>query len=85
MRGMGLALLLLLAVFASGCGRNRKAQATEPLTYETWQAYPAEKKYEISTIERLKNDNPKFADDREWNRFMKTVLVPGRKKELASK
>jgi hypothetical protein len=83
MRVLALAFLLLLVIFTPGCKRTGAA-ANEPLTMETWQTYPPEKKYDIGTIERLKSDVPKFSDEREWNRFMKTVLIPGRKKELAN-
>lgn len=81
MRELTLAFLLLLAIFTPGCKRASIA-TNEPLTMETWQTFTPEKKYDIGTIERLKSDVPKFSDEREWNRFMKTVLIPGRKKEL---
>ena len=84
MRRYGVALMVLLMILMPGCHRNRGSSANEPLTMETWQKYPPEKKYDVGTIERLKSDVPKFSDEREWNRFMKTVLIPGRKKELAN-
>jgi hypothetical protein len=83
MRSWTLALLLLLAVLAvPGCGRSKTKAAMAPLSVEMWSSYEPQKKYEIATIERLKNEDPKFTDDAEWDRFMKTVVIPGRKREL---
>lgn len=75
-------LLAMLALSLAGCGRRITHPPSEPLTVEAWTALPPETKFEIATLERLKQGTPQLQDDREWDRFARTVLNPARKKEL---
>lgn len=75
-------LLLLLTVFASGCGRKPQSAQKEPLTLAEWKGVPSDVKFEFEALERLKAGNPKFQDDAEWDKFARAVVVPARKKEL---
>jgi hypothetical protein len=56
---------------------------TTPLSVAEWQTLSdAEQKYAPETFERLKKGDPKLNDDREWNKFFHTVVVPNRKKDI---
>jgi len=52
-----------------------------PLTVEEWKGLPAQSKYEVETLERLKLGDPKLQDQRAWDKFTREVLLPARKKE----
>ncbi len=81
------AILLLLTVsFALvGCGRTPTRDiADEPLTIDGWKVLPVDSKYEIGTFERLKLGEPKLQDDREWQLFARSVMLPAKKRELPS-
>jgi len=74
---------LVVAACLAGCGSPPpSARAESPLTLEQWKALPAETKYEIDSLERLKQGSPKLQDQREWEKFTRDVLLPARKKEL---
>lgn len=84
MRQFGILIVMLVALSATSCSRNQGADvSSEPLTFETWKILPAQQKYDVSTLERLKLGEPKLQEDREWERFLYTVIAPGKKKELA--
>ena len=86
MRVMSFLLSVIASVLLAGCGADKPTgidpAATAPLTLEQWQALPAEAKYQVPNLERLKDGDPKFRDDREWDKFMRTVVNPGKKKAL---
>jgi len=42
-------------------------------------------KYEPITFDRLRAGDPKLKDDKEWNRFMETVIMPARKIDIPDK
>jgi hypothetical protein len=78
--------VLLGSILVIGCGAKHPPPApTAPLTIEEWKELPVDTKYEIGTLERLKEGTPKLQDDREWHQFARTVLVPAKKRELPGK
>ena len=77
------ALMLALALCLPGCGGSRPvAEKPAPLTVAEWKALPAAQKYEVETLERLKDTDPTFAAPGKWEAFVRTTVIPGRKKEL---
>ena len=72
----------LLGMALAGCdggGPDNPSPEHVPLTQAEWQTMPADQKYEVVTFERLKLGNPELQDDREWNRFYKSVVLPAKK------
>ncbi len=58
---------ILAAALAAvvGCGAPTATPPHEaPLTVEQWKALPAQTKYEVETLERLKLGDPKLQDQR---------------------
>jgi hypothetical protein len=84
MKVLKTALLLTLALFLAGCsGKSTDAPPeTVPLTVEEWHKIPFEEKYEIETFERLKAGNPKLQNQRAWDQFTRSVILPSRKRDL---
>lgn len=77
-------LALVTAIALVGCGEKpveADAALTAPLSVEQWKGLPVETKYEVSTLERVKDGDPKFQQQREWDKFLRTVVNPARKKE----
>lgn len=72
-----------LALAIAGCGSSAPAPAGAdvPLTVEQWKVLPAQAKYEIDTLERLKLGDPKLQDQRAWDKFAREVLLPAKKKD----
>jgi hypothetical protein len=67
----------------AGCGDNKLPSSEKTLlTLEQWEVLPTNIKYEIDTLERLKEGNPQLMEQREWDKFLKTVLLPGKKKDF---
>lgn len=74
--------LLSAAVALTGCGSSPATSPGEtPLTVEEWKALPAQTKYEVETLERLKLGDPKLQDQRAWDKFTREVLLPAKQKE----
>jgi hypothetical protein len=73
---------VLMAVLI-GCStqRSRNTQAQTPLTLDAWKQLPPTQKYEIATLERLKEGEPTLKEPREWDTFTRTVLLPSKRKE----
>ncbi|VTR97395.1 hypothetical protein [Tuwongella immobilis] len=66
-----------------GCHRETPLTAIEPpLTLESWKTLPISEKYEIDTLERLKLSDPKFQNQRQWDQFTRTVLLPAKRRDL---
>ncbi|WP_439620760.1 hypothetical protein [Gemmata sp.] len=89
MRLMSVFVSLAVTVVLAGCGEQPVPPASTqdpgaPLTLGEWKSLPADKKYDGMSLERLKDTEPKFQDSREWDRFMRTVVNPGKKRELAA-
>lgn len=74
------ACLLLIA----GCGEGPKVrkELTEPLTVEKWKALPKDVKYRGDTLEHLRRIDPKYQDEQVWQKFLKRVVLPERKKDF---
>jgi hypothetical protein len=77
-------LLLALVLPLAGCsGKSTDAPpAAAPLTVDEWHKLPPEEKYEIETFERLKLGNPKLQNQRAWDQFTRSVILPSRKRDL---
>jgi hypothetical protein len=77
---------LMLGFTVPGCGGRAngttEALATGPLTLEEWKALPVERKYEPETFERLKKADKQLQSSSGWDRFLKTVIIPHRQKEI---
>lgn len=82
-RPAGLLVWLALGAFA-GCGPSASPPPPEevPLTVEQWKAMPPDQKYQIETFERLKAGNPKFQNQKEWDKFTREVILPAKKKDV---
>ncbi len=85
MKARGCLLILALAFLPAGCGRSRPAAAAErePLTVEQWTALPANTKYDIDTLERVKVSDPRFQAEEQWDQFARTVIVPAKSRDVA--
>ncbi|MBX3400665.1 MAG: hypothetical protein KF873_18165 [Gemmataceae bacterium] len=83
MRMLALAAVGLLA----GCGGSPPpvAIAEQPLTLAEWEGLPADRKYQAESYERLKLGEPKFQDEKVWDRFYRQTVLTGQKKEQAKK
>ncbi len=82
MRAIRAMFYFLLVVLAGCAARGTEASSSsEPLTLAAWKALPPETKYEIDTFERLKQGEPKLQDQREWDKFARTVVLPAKKRE----
>jgi hypothetical protein len=78
-----LILLMLLATCLPGCRRRSSTKdSSTPLTVEQWQVLPAQEKYAPNVMARLKQGNPKFQNDTEWDEFAQNVFLPARQMEL---
>lgn len=81
--------MLTIAVlgFLVGCGGSPPSPAAveRPMTVAEWEGLPADQKYRAESYERLKLGEPKFQDERYWDRFYKQTVLPGQKKEQAKK
>lgn len=87
MRPLLFVLGLSVVVGLTGCGGSQAPVASlheSPLTVDQWKAMPPETKYEVETFERLKLGNPKLQDQREWDKFARTVVFPAKKKDFPS-
>lgn len=82
-RSMTLFALPLLAL-GNGCGSSAKQQAAAetPLTLVAWKALPPETKFEIGTLERLKQGEPKLREAPAWNKFTRETLLPAKRREM---
>jgi hypothetical protein len=83
MTALGRTVSLGLILLAAGCGSPPPAAQEKPLTVEQWKALPTQLKYEIDTLERLKQGTPKLQEPREWDRFTRDVVLPAKKKEMS--
>lgn len=86
MTGRMIKIALLTAVFCVGCSAEPTIPtlppAPTPLTVEQWKTLPISEKYDEATFERLKLQDSKLKSDREWEKFMKTVIIPERKIDI---
>ena len=72
-------------LFVLGCGGDVVDESNgppPPLTVEAWKELPIQEKYDAATFERLKDADPKLKSPREWDKFMRGVVVPERKVDI---
>ncbi len=76
--------LIALLLFA-GCGKAEPAKAgnaTGPLSVEEWKVLPISEKYDEMSFTRLKQNRKELQTRAGWDKFMKEVVVPERKKDI---
>ncbi len=56
-----------------------------PLTVEAWREMPIQEKYDGATFERFKDADPKLKSPREWDKFMREVIIPERNIDIPQK
>ena len=47
-----------------------------------WKKLEVVEKYEPETLDRLKLNDPMLDKERHWNKFMRDVVVPDRRKDI---
>lgn len=83
-------LMMSTLLAALGCGNsdNRpildEIPAPTPLTVEEWKQLPIVEKYDELSLERLKLNDPKLKNPSAWNAFVKSQILPERKKDFPS-
>ena len=78
-------IVIVFALLIAGCGTKSKemvATGDQPLTVEEWKLLEVAEKYEPETLERLKMSDPELEEEWNWNRFMRDVVVPERRKDI---
>ena len=78
----------MLAMSASiGCGGTPALREipSSPLSISEWERLPPTEKYEVPTLERLKDGEPKLNTDAGWESFRKTTLMTHRRKDFPGK
>lgn len=80
-------MILIYATWvAAGCsgstGTLPPPGALTPITVDEWRDLDPSEKYDPATFDRLKLNDPKLQNEQEWERFMKTVVLPERKIEI---
>ncbi len=74
-------MFLLAVLMMSGCSPEPVTPpAEQPLTLTEWEQLPPEKKFNAESYERLKLGEPKFQDEKTWDRFYRTTVLTGQKK-----
>ncbi|MEQ8790305.1 MAG: hypothetical protein RIC55_28675 [Pirellulaceae bacterium] len=74
--------LFVLGCFGTPTQEVKELEPKTPLSVDEWKQLPVDVKYENDTFERLKLNDPKLKQDRAWEQFMRTVVVPERKKDI---
>ena len=77
-------IVVLFCVFAgcSGDPESPLASAGGPISVEAWKQFEVVDKYAPETLDRLRLNNSKLQNERNWNRFMRDVVVPERRKDI---
>lgn len=73
---------VLIAGCNSGSDTSNLVQNNEPLSVEEWKMIEGDLKYAPETLDRLKASDPKLNQDKNWERFMRDVVVPERRKDI---
>lgn len=76
---------ILVTLFFVGCGKGEQELGPvipEALTVDTWKGLESAVKYDGATLDRLRESNPEFAKEKDWDKFMREVFVPERNKDL---
>lgn len=76
--------ILALFLVIAGCGKAKVEVATEeqPLSVDEWKLLEVGEKYQPETLERLKVGDEELESERNWNRFMRDVVVPERRMDI---
>ena len=78
--------LVVIANLIAGCAGEIKPPTTPPaptpLSLADWRGLPVQEKYDETTFDRLKLQDPKLKNERNWTRFMVETVIPERKKDL---
>ena len=77
--------VLAVCLLYLGCGGTPAPTVvdTEPLSVEDWKNMDdMTLKYDPSTFDRLKEADPKLQDEKAWDQFMRTIVVPQRKIDI---
>lgn len=76
--------VVLFCVFAgcSGDPESPLASTDGPISVEAWKQFEVVDKYAPETLDRLRLNNSKLRNERNWNRFMRDVVVPERRKDI---
>lgn len=77
-----LALLLLFPILGCGSEPETAQVNEEAITVESWKALDVDVKYEPEIFDRLKLNEPRLSNERNWDRFMRDVIVPERRKDI---
>jgi hypothetical protein len=78
--------VVLFCVFAgcSGDPESPLASTDGPISVEVWKQFEVVDKYAPETLDRLRKNNSKLQNERNWNRFMRDVVVPERRKDIST-
>lgn len=71
--------------FAIGCAGNvtpPQPSSQPPLTIEQWKNLPVEEKYDEAILQSLRDAAPNLRADRNWQRFLREVVLPERKRDI---
>ena len=76
---------MVLLGLTIGCGQPAEtsvAKTNQPLTVDEWKSLDVAEKYAPESLDRLKLNDPKLSSERNWDKFMREVVVPERKKDI---
>lgn len=86
MKTMTLFTCIAIASVVVGCGGDvtptTAPPAPTPLGIAEWRELPVAEKYDETTFDRLRLQDPKLKNDRNWARFMVETVIPERKRDL---
>jgi len=78
-------VMLILICILAGCSSEPDSNVAlndQPISIEAWQELEVAEKYAPETLDRLKLNDPRLENERNWNRFMRSVVVPARRKDI---
>lgn len=79
-------LVAVATLLLVGCGSGEPKEVVFdqnlPLSVQQWKTLDVGVKYELETLERLRQSDPKLKSERSWARFMKKVVVPQRRTDI---
>ena len=91
---INMTLIVLVGLLAiangMGCGSST-SNSVQPiqdsaelplLTLEQWKSLPVEEKYDLATLDRLRQADKSLRPDRAWQKFMKEIVLPERMKDI---
>ena len=76
---------MVLLGLTIGCGQPAETSVSkteQPLTVDEWKSLDVAEKYAPESLDRLKLNDPKLSSERNWDKFMREVVVPERKKDI---